>query len=617
MYNRKNIDEIIKENEDKQNLGYNFVDYFLTIGVEPSVFKEKWLYESDISLLNNQYKEELKPILINRFPKNDKQLVGLDDAIIKHCFPNGYEVVQSNKQPEYSIFSILLDNHHYSINYPFKYVVCLKFYESINNYKKLYDKYTELSEISMPKDSDIEENISIHLPMSRSRRATNSKSSKNVDIYCPEPFDGNGEEEEYNINSGNNNYLGKSVNQFHKNEDLNSNYINKTNKEIHKYRKYYIPKCICLISLYPYINELSKIIKIIYQYSLVEKQIYPLEKIINNLLVEVPTPPKGIYYVEYSLINESIVLKSNQMNELYTLNIEFEKLFTIFSLNNIIEIFRYLMLNAKIIMFSQEIKNLTPVILSLLSLLYPFHYPYTVVSILHKEVYKFIDNITPVLVGINEKYNKNFLKENDIDISDFTLIINMDKQELIKLGESKDKKLKQLPQLPHKYKTNLENKINNYIMEIKKNKKKIGRGETPKTLQLKMRTFFLEFQIELMKDYSKYLNNDIYKHQDDGKTPLEKAFKLKDFLNKVPSEYYDFYEYFSSTQMFCDFIYKRMMPRDKNVQIDILFFEEKLQQNKSESILLNSTNYNIIKKYIVPKLTLFLNSKFIILIIMI
>ena len=42
-----------------------------------------------------------------------------------------------------------------------------------------------------------------------------------------------------------------------------------------------------------------------------------------------------------------------------------------------------------------------------------------------------------------------------------------------------------------------------------------------------MRTFFLEFQIELMKDYSKYLDNDIYKHQDDGKTPLENAFKIK------------------------------------------------------------------------------------------
>lgn len=588
MHNRKNKEELFKSLNDKLNEGYNFVDYFLTIGSNPNIFQNKWLYDSDLSELNTKYKEELKPIIINKFPSNDKKIVGLDEAIILHCFPNGFEVIESNSQPEYKIFSILLDNNNYSISYQFKYVVCLKFYESINKYKKLYDKYMEFSEMNMPEDSDI---ISPPTPIVKERKATYN------DIYCPMPLDGdqNNEECETNISNNYGNGISRSS---HKDFKINSN------KENFKYRKYYIPKCLCLISLYPYITELSKIIKIIYQYSLVEKQIIPLEKIINNLIIEVPTPPRGIYSIEYSLINESIILKANQMNELYTLNIEFEKLFTIFNLNNILEIFQYLMLNTKIIIFSKEIKNLTPVILSLLSLLYPFHYPYTVVSVLHKEAYKLIDNIVPVLVGINEKYNSNFLKENDIDICDFTLIVNMDKQELIKMEPPDTKnKHKKLPSLPLKYKNNLENKINNYILDIKKNKKKNGRGEQPKVLQHKIRTFFLEFQIELMKDYSKYLDNDIYKHQDDGKTPLENAFKLKEFLNKVPSDYYDFYEYFLGTQMFCDFIYKRMMPRDKNEQIDILYFEEKLLKNKSESIFLNSQNYKIEKKFGVKKPT--------------
>jgi len=586
MHNRKNKEELFKSLNEKLNEGYNFVDYFLTIGSNPNIFLNKWLYESDIFELNTKYKEDLKPIIINKFPSNDKKIVGLDEAIILHCFPNGFEVIESNSQPEYKIYSILLDNNNYSISYQFKYVVCLKFYESINKYKKLYDKYNEISEMIIPEDTDT---ISTS---SKERKATYS------DVYCPMPLDGdqiNNEECETNVSVSKNNF--DVSRKSHK--DFKS-----SNNKSFKYRKYYIPKCLCLISLYPYITELSKIIKNIYQYSLVEKQIYPLEKIINNLIIEVPTPPRGIYYIEYSLINESIILKANQMNELYTLSIEFERLFTIFDLNSILEIFQYLMLNTKIIIFSKEIKNLTPVILSLLSLLYPFHYPYTVVSVLHKEAYKLIDNIVPVLVGINEKYNSNFLKENDIDICDFTLIVNMDKQELIKMEPPDNKnKHKKLPSLPQKYKNNLENKINNYISEIKKNKKKKGRGEQPKVLQHKIRTFFLEFQIELMKDYSKYLDNDIYKHQDEGKTPLEKAFKLKEFLNKVPSDYYDFYEYFLGTQMFCDFIYKRMMPRDKNEQIDILYFEEKLLKNKSESIFLNSQNYKIIKKFGVQKPT--------------
>ena len=203
---------------------------------------------------------------------------------------------------------------------------------------------------------------------------------------------------------------------------------------------------------------------------MVGKQQIPLEKIINNLLIEVPTPPRGIYYIEYSLINEKIILKGNPMNDLNILNIEFDKLFTIFNINQILEIFRYLMLNTKIIIFSQDIKNLTPIILSLLSLLYPFKYPYTVVSVLHKEAYAIIDNITPVLVGINEKYSENFFKNFDIDINDFTLVINMDKQQLINLPKDYKKKL---PQLPYKYKNELLNKINNYNNTIKNNKKNV------------------------------------------------------------------------------------------------------------------------------------------------
>ena len=173
------------------------------------------------------------------------------------------------------------------------------------------------------------------------------------------------------------------------------------------------------------------------------------------------------------------------MNELFTLNIEFKKLFQILNPNHILEIFRYLMLNKKIIIFSENIENLTPVILSLLSLLYPFRYPYNVVSILHKEAYKLIDIVIPVFVGIYGKYNENFLKENDISFSDCTLIVNLDKQELLQFGESNQI----LPQLPTKYKNDLQLKIYKYISEIKCKKKK-GKEETPEIFQQKIRTFF-------------------------------------------------------------------------------------------------------------------------------
>ena len=612
MINKKPLDKLFKDLEDKLNEGYNFVDYFLTIGSNPSIFQNNWLYESSLSTLNTKYKEELKPIFINRFPSKDKKLVGFDERIIQLCFPNGFEILEFNKQPDYKIFSIVLDNNYFSINYPFKYVVCLRFYESISNYKKLYDKYNESKQMNVPRDSDINinnnndieegDNItskSLHLPISNMQKKYYSKIGikycKNGDIYFPEPLDGDLSEINYNMSDTQLKF------DFSKNSKKNKNfekYDNNNNIKKNEYKKYYIPKCICLISLYPFINELSKIIKIIYQYSLSEKQVYPLEKIINNLLIEVPTPPKGIYSIEYSLINENILLKATERNDFHVLNIDFAKLFTLFKINDILEIFRYLMLNTKIMIFSKEITNLTPIILSLLSLLFPFQYPYTVISILDREAYKLLDNITPMLAGINEKFNKNFLSENDIDIFDSTLIVNIDKSELIKLEPSSQNKHIPLPELPSKYRNNLENKINNCFTEIKNNKNMKGKTTY---LQRNIRSFFLEFQMELMKDYPKYLNNDIYKHQDDGKTHVEKAFKIKEFLNKVPSDYQKFYEYFLNTQAFCDFIDKRMMPKDKIQQLDILFFEECLIKNPENCIFLKSRKYEFTQKYQVQK----------------
>ena len=486
MSNKKSKEILAKEIESKLNEGHNFVDYFLTIGSNPSIFKNNWLYESDISTLNTKYQESIKPIMINRFPSKDKAILGFDDGIIYHCFPEGFKVYEFNKQPEYKIFSILLDNNNYSINYPFKYIVCLKFYESISSYKKLYDKYMEAKEVQIPKDSDINNNIndndifseenmnsrkSMNISFKKLRKTSyisqNDYFNNNDDIYYPEPLDGDCISDYKSIEVK---YNFKEAQYFF--EKGNNNDSKKKKIEKHKYKKYYIPKCICLISLYPFITEMSKIIKQIYQYSLVEKQTYPLEKIINNLLIDVPVPPKGIYYIEYTLINQNIILKATQKNDFHVLNIEFQKHFTLLKINIIIDIFRHLMLNTKIIIFSEEIRNLTPIMLTLLSLLYPFQYPYNTVSILHKDAYKFIEHIAPVFVGINEKYTPNFFVENDLEIIDYILIVNIDKRELIKLEPESQKNKIFLPQLPQKYKEDLENKINNYYHKITLNKKK-------------------------------------------------------------------------------------------------------------------------------------------------
>ena len=47
--------QLIEDIDKKLNEGYNFVDFFLTIGSNPSIFQNEWLYESDLSTLNTKY----------------------------------------------------------------------------------------------------------------------------------------------------------------------------------------------------------------------------------------------------------------------------------------------------------------------------------------------------------------------------------------------------------------------------------------------------------------------------------------------------------------------------------------------------------------------------------
>ena len=574
--------ESIKDFQDKLNLGYNFVDYFLTIGVKPEVFLNQWLYDSSIEELNSVYKDQLMPEIINKFPSFEKKIIGIDENIIQHCFPLGFKVHEfSYERPPNKIFSILLDNNNFSALHPFKFAVCLICYESINDYRKLYEKYHNNANINVTNNKSKNLNNSVCLGENGLFTFSDSMSvlSNNT---C---FNNN--------NNFINNFSMLSTNtpfsDFTQKETNFSSFLN--NKT---YRKYYIPKCICLISIHPFIIELTKILNSIYQYSQMDRVDIPLEKIINNLVLEVPKPPRGLYSIEYSLFDKTYILQNSRLNNLFFATIEFDKLFMRFKTEQILTIFQYLMLGIKIVFFSSKIEYLTPIIFSMLILVFPFKYPFPVVSVLPKESYNLIDNITPEILGVNEKFYHAFFTDNDIDITDHLLVVDIDEQILIPL---KPKHLEELPSLPRKLKEELLKKIIKYISEIQ-NKKKGEKKESIKMFQYIIRNYFLEFQAELLKNYPLYLNNNIYKH------PYEKPFKVKKFLTSVSKSDYAFYEKFIETQMFNDYITQRMMPKDKEEQTSVLYFEEKifeLNNMNNKIIYLNSNLFNFNNVYKVPK----------------
>ena len=102
--------------------------------------------------------------------------------------------------------------------------------------------------------------------------------------------------------------------------------INKNNNELEindNLKKIFIPKIICIASVLPFPNEFSKILSSIYQKYIFEKAKvnYPLEKLIENLVMKIPIPLYG-QFINYINFNEKIILFRNPINKIQNNSIE-------------------------------------------------------------------------------------------------------------------------------------------------------------------------------------------------------------------------------------------------------------------------------------------------------
>ena len=606
-----------KDIKEKLDKGNNFIDYFLVIGQEPIIYREKWLYSEDVEVLNDKYKEQLKPKIISSFPPFEKSTIAFDESIIMHIFPNGYNLIKSKQKPKNKIFSFILDNNYYNLNYPQKYLTCLICYESISQYKLLQELETN---------------------------------------------------------------------------DMNNESIDKKQINSQPYADIYIPKCILLMSLYPFFGEFEKIITEIYSYSqnLVFKpcdpnslqniktpgdrkpsiafrrmstfaEVFkeslpevPIEKIVENLLIELPVPPRGVAKVTYFLNEEERIITQNKMNELPLLDINLKRIFVDFSVKNIITIYNYIFLESRILFFTKNIEYLNNFIYGLLALLYPFQYQYQIVTILPQINFEIIESPTPFIAGINQTFYDNFFEYHNFILEDSILVVDIDNKKINVVNEKS-----KIPEFPAKYRKAFEKRlqeiVNKYlkvykIEKVVKNPKKskilnltheytkefanISGGTTStndtidfsksaifsrvdsikrnnsmededfddenisneadeKTEMLnnlnigydfnqEISDLFFNFNANLLSNYNKFLNRDFY--STNTMPSLEMLFKVPEFLKTIPQVDKPFYEKFiEETQIFGDFIYLRMVPKNSKEKIRILKFDEKINENSNSS----------------------------------
>ena len=466
----------------------------------------------------------LIPQIITKFPKIDKKHIIVENTIPQQLFPHGFNAIESEEQPENQFYSVILDNQLYSSIYIHKYIACLLTYESLGEYEKLNQKY---------KSSDI------------LFKVMKSESEKDI----------------------------------------------KTQKS-EKYKNFYIPKVLCLVSVYPAFNRLQEILESIHDLAIsnIYTNLY-IDRLIEKLIFEIPKLPRGLKKIYLSLPpNTKINLTEKRMNDFPCVNVNLPQFLATFEIANVLEIFRYLLLETKLIFFGSKLYDLTNAIISIISIIYPFKYQFQIVSVLPSNLYNFIETISPYIFGINELYDENFFKNNKINIDESNiLIIDIDRNKYFLLSKDEKTVNKDFPPFPKSLKEKIEKEYNKYKKEIAIAKEKEFKDEQTQREEENYgyQLIFFNFMISLLKDYPKFLSKD-YGVTKDISMSIKDMIDLTSYTNSYNVNERDFYSKIFTTQMFIEFIYKRMMPKNFYEKVEILFFEEKINEIKTKKSFFKS-----------------------------
>ena len=232
------------------------------------------------------------------------------------------------------------------------------------------------------------------------------------------------------------NYFKLKQNKF---EYLNKEISNKI--KTNEIENFYIPKIICLATLFPFPHEFAKILKIIHKNFTQEINHIknPIEKVIENLIMEIPLPSYGLYAFNYIFFKERFNFYKNPLNMLQNNSIELNVLFYLFKVEEIVKIFKGILLELPIVFFTPDKKKLTNSVESFLSIISPFDYCFPNVSILPCNCYSIIENYDSYVLGINEEFNENFFGENNLEIDDKNIIIiDLEKSNIIQTNNNNE-----------------------------------------------------------------------------------------------------------------------------------------------------------------------------------
>lgn len=133
-------------------------------------------------------------------------------------------------------------------------------------------------------------------------------------------------------------------------------------------------KAICILSHYSFNAAFKDVLCQLYRMQLSSSRLnLPLERYVINIVDEIPLPDEGKLLVQHELRDKTASFyRPVDQNPPIIEEADVENLFKCLSVDNIIEIFSYLLLERKVLVISEHKALLTQVINCFNSFLFPF-----------------------------------------------------------------------------------------------------------------------------------------------------------------------------------------------------------------------------------------------------
>jgi len=337
-------------------------------------------------------------------------------------------------------------------------------------------------------------------------------------------------------------------NKLKKNLEICTNFIN--NPFI------YIPNAICLISKYPFIKQMDKTLEALFK---IYADKNSSQKDINNLLIhiieEIPIPPQNKklnFYLPYSM--NQIEIYSYLHNDLLYNSFDLNKILDNFTSENFSLILFLILFEQKILFVCDEYNLLSEIILSFISLIYPFEYVNILIPILSEELVKYLQCFRPFIMGIDESMLETAKSYVEEDQSIFLIHIKKDLIELYSKKKLKKANKKNvcsdnensfIPIIPEEVFNEFKKEINDLRGLNDKNKKnKKNKQEQYEKIKNKLKKNCMKLMAFIFGDYKKYVTYI-------DKIPI---FNGKSFVISKPSNQSRFYEDITGTHIFKYFL---------------------------------------------------------------